>query len=202
MMQTRIVRSQPRFNIYLQSELKCQPSIITTSSVLSPLSPPCRQYFPTTGSCPGDVITIGASGNITITRQKSHNSTIMGIPVQTEKLLTLCRNAIPKMSSERHKGQYGRIGVVGGSLEYTGAPYFAAISALRVGADLAHVFCQQEAAVVIKSYSPELIVHPLLDRVDAIDLITPWLQRLHVLVSFHLNLLSFYRNIILLYDEL
>lgn len=30
------------------------------------------------------------------------------------------------------------------------------------GADLTHVFCAREAASVIKSYSPELIVHPVL----------------------------------------
>ena len=30
------------------------------------------------------------------------------------------------------------------------------------GADLSHVFCTQEAAPVIKAYSPELIVHPVL----------------------------------------
>lgn len=30
------------------------------------------------------------------------------------------------------------------------------------GADLTHVFCAREAAPVIKSYSPELIVHPVL----------------------------------------
>lgn len=30
------------------------------------------------------------------------------------------------------------------------------------GADLSHVFCTKDAAPVIKSYSPELIVHPVL----------------------------------------
>ena len=30
------------------------------------------------------------------------------------------------------------------------------------GADLSHVFCTKDAAPVIKSYSPELIVHPIL----------------------------------------
>ena len=30
------------------------------------------------------------------------------------------------------------------------------------GADLVHVFCPEDAAPVLKSYSPELIVHPLL----------------------------------------
>lgn len=97
-------------------------------------------------------------------------------------LLERARNIVPHLETTRHKGQAGRIGVVGGSLEYTGAPYFTAISALKVGADLVHVFCPQAAAQVIKSYSPELIVHPLLDSNNAIIQIEPWLERLHVLV--------------------
>lgn len=32
------------------------------------------------------------------------------------------------------------------------------------GADLSHVFCTKDAAAVIKSYSPELIVHPVLEE--------------------------------------
>ncbi|BFG14989.1 hypothetical protein CerSpe_012620 [Prunus speciosa] len=58
----------------------------------------------------------------------------------------------------------GKIAVIGGCREYTGAPYFAAISALKIGADLSHVFCTKDAASVIKSYSPELIVHPVLEE--------------------------------------
>ncbi|KAL5960763.1 ATP-dependent S NAD P H-hydrate dehydratase [Taenia solium] len=44
--------------------------------------------------------------------------------------LKLIREVIPPLSNALHKGQMGRIGVVGGSKEYTGAPYFAAITAL------------------------------------------------------------------------
>ncbi len=33
---------------------------------------------------------------------------------------------------------------------------------MQVGADLSHTFCTEGAATVIKSYSPELIVHPYL----------------------------------------
>jgi len=72
------------------------------------------------------------------------------------------REIIPKLHNELHKGQSGRIGIVGGSKEYSGAPYFSAISTLRVGADLSYVFTTKEAAPVIKSYTPELIVLPLL----------------------------------------
>ncbi|XP_073013114.1 ATP-dependent (S)-NAD(P)H-hydrate dehydratase isoform X2 [Typha latifolia] len=74
------------------------------------------------------------------------------------------RKITPVMEPTRYKGQAGKIAVIGGCREYTGAPYFAAISALKIGADLSHVFCTKDAATVIKSYSPELIVHPLLEE--------------------------------------
>ncbi|KAL4691205.1 hypothetical protein H8959_014166 [Pygathrix nigripes] len=99
-----------------------------------------------------------------------------------ENTLQLVRNIIPPLSSTTHKGQDGRIGVVGGCQEYTGAPYFAAISALKVGADLSHVFCASAAAPVIKAYSPELIVHPVLDSPNAVHEVEKWLPRLHALV--------------------
>ncbi|KAF6084565.1 NAD(P)HX dehydratase [Phyllostomus discolor] len=99
-----------------------------------------------------------------------------------ENTFQLVRNIIPPLTTKKHKGQDGRIGIVGGCQEYTGAPYFAAISALKVGADLSHVFCTREAAPVIKSYSPELIVHPVLDSPDAVHEVEKWLPRLHALV--------------------
>ncbi|XP_041970935.1 ATP-dependent (S)-NAD(P)H-hydrate dehydratase [Aricia agestis] len=102
--------------------------------------------------------------------------------LERKTMLALINSCIPPLSGSSHKGQAGRIGIVGGSLEYTGAPYFAAISALKVGADLVHVFCSASSAPIIKSYSPELIVHPLLDHKDAISEISPWLDRLHAIV--------------------
>ncbi|KAJ1365914.1 hypothetical protein KIN20_026388, partial [Parelaphostrongylus tenuis] len=62
--------------------------------------------------------------------------------------------------------------------EYTTGGYHAlsAISALNLGADLVHVMCAPDAASVIKTYSPELIVCPgldperLLERMDAVVL--------------------------------
>lgn len=68
---------------------------------------------------------------------------------------------IPPLYSERHKGQAGRIAILGGSADFTGAPYFAGMAALRTGADLAYVLCPPSAAQAIKSYSPELMVMPL-----------------------------------------
>ncbi|KAM6955566.1 ATP-dependent (S)-NAD(P)H-hydrate dehydratase [Lycodopsis pacificus] len=99
-----------------------------------------------------------------------------------DDILSLVKNIVPPLTSKKHKGQDGRIGIIGGCQDYTGAPYFAAISALKVGADLAHVFCTKDAATVIKSYSPELIVHPVLDSPNAVEEIEKWLPRLHGLV--------------------
>ncbi|WOL11277.1 ATP-dependent (S)-NAD(P)H-hydrate dehydratase [Canna indica] len=77
---------------------------------------------------------------------------------------SIIRRITPALDPIRYKGQAGKIAVIGGCREYTGAPYFAAISALKLGADLSHVFCTKDAATVIKSYSPELIVHPVLEE--------------------------------------
>lgn len=65
---------------------------------------------------------------------------------------------IPKATS--HKGQNGRLLVVAGG-PYTGAPALVGFGALGVGADLVHVATPALAATVVASYSPTLIVHPL-----------------------------------------
>ena len=51
--------------------------------------------------------------------------------------------------------------IIGGSKTYTGAPYFAAMASLRTGADLAFIYCHEDAAIPIKSYSPEIIVNSI-----------------------------------------
>lgn len=95
---------------------------------------------------------------------------------------TLMKSSIPSLSSHMHKGQAGRIGIIGGSKQYTGAPYFAGISALKVGADIVHVFTDSDAAIPIKSYSPELIVHPLLSEENSIEKVSSWFGGIHALV--------------------
>ena len=100
------------------------------------------------------------------------------------------RLLVPPLSPASHKGSAGKIGVVGGCAEYTGAPFYAAMSALKLGADLSHVFCAAEAAGPIKSYSPELIVHgclrenePSADaRVEQADAVSKWFPALTALV--------------------
>ncbi|KAF5362472.1 hypothetical protein D9756_002306 [Leucocoprinus leucothites] len=101
-------------------------------------------------------------------------------------ILEQMKALIPPLNGTLHKGQSGRVGVLGGALDYTGAPFFAAISALRFGADLSHVICSPTAAEPIKSYSPDLIVHPILREDAPHDSVKSELEslfsRLHVLV--------------------
>ncbi|KAI0305887.1 Ribokinase-like protein [Multifurca ochricompacta] len=96
------------------------------------------------------------------------------------------RQIIPPLNGTLRKGQSGRVGVLGGALDYTGAPFFAAISAQRVGVDLSHVICSPTAANAIKSYSPDLIVHPILREETPPEALrgelAALLSRLHVLV--------------------
>lgn len=99
------------------------------------------------------------------------------------RLLQLFKSAVPKLTNTAHKGQCGRICVVGGSLEFTGAPYFAAISSLKVGADLSYVLSPPEAAPIIKTFSPELMVFPYLGTLDGAKyFVETVLPKLHSIV--------------------
>jgi len=70
------------------------------------------------------------------------------------------RHLIPPLADGHYKGQHGRVGVVGGSLEYTGAPYYAGAASLSSGSELVFMFCSEEASSSIKTYSPEMMVLP------------------------------------------
>jgi ATP-dependent NAD(P)H-hydrate dehydratase len=117
----------------------------------------------------------------------------------SKDMLSRVRHLIPPLLPSFHKGQLGRVAVIGGSADYTGAPYFSAMASARLGCDLSYVFCEPSAAPTIKSYSPNLMVSPILRSRASIqhtqtehsaeptgdDLAKPILEmlpRLHVLV--------------------
>lgn len=60
-------------------------------------------------------------------------------------------------SSQSHKGDFGRLLIVGGSETFSGAPTLVAVAALRVGVDLAYVGAPEKTAYAISSMSPDLI---------------------------------------------
>ena len=76
------------------------------------------------------------------------------------QLTRLLYKLFPAFNSSQYKGQNGKLVVVGGSLQYTGAPFYSAIASLKGGGDLAYIFCTFLSSTPIKSYSPEVIVFP------------------------------------------
>jgi NAD(P)H-hydrate epimerase len=58
---------------------------------------------------------------------------------------------------EAHKGQFGRLLVIGGSETFTGAPSLAALAAYRTGTDLVFIAAPEKTAQVISTLSPNLI---------------------------------------------
>jgi len=65
-----------------------------------------------------------------------------------------------KRKLEAHKGNAGRILVIGGG-PYSGAPALAALAALKSGADLVTAAVPKSIAEIVASYSPDLIVRKL-----------------------------------------
>ena len=81
-------------------------------------------------------------------------------PTSNSTFRHLLSAVVPQLTSSSHKGQSGRLTIVGGSAAYTGAPYFSSLTTLKLGADLCTVLTSVESAAPIKSYSPELMVRP------------------------------------------
>ncbi len=65
-----------------------------------------------------------------------------------------------KRDNWAHKGNFGKVLVLGGSLEYTGSPAIVALAAMRAGADLSKIFAPKRAADIAASFSPEIIAIP------------------------------------------
>ena len=64
----------------------------------------------------------------------------------------------PKWNPKKHKGQNGKVAVVGGG-PFKGAPALAGLGAYRGGADLVHVFVPESSYQSVSGFIPELIVH-------------------------------------------
>ncbi|CAI4034621.1 hypothetical protein SMKI_11G0680 [Saccharomyces mikatae IFO 1815] len=102
------------------------------------------------------------------------------------------KRCIPPLLPKFHKGQSGgRVCIIGGCEDYTGAPYFSANATALMGCDLTHVICEYNAGTVIKSYTPNLMVHPYLrmsstkfdiDMDEQTKKINSLLDRIHVVV--------------------
>ncbi len=73
------------------------------------------------------------------------------------KFITRSNLMLPKRDPSSHKGDNGRVLIIGGSKEYTGAIALAGIAALRSGSDSATILAPEKVAWAINALSPDLI---------------------------------------------
>jgi NAD(P)H-hydrate epimerase len=83
----------------------------------------------------------------------------VGLPREAEEYagpgdVILTRKPRPPSS---HKGDFGRLLVIGGSETFSGAPALVALSALRTGVDLVYIAAPQKTAHDISCVAPDLI---------------------------------------------
>lgn len=83
----------------------------------------------------------------------------IGIPIEAELFVEggdLLR--LKNRSDDSHKGNNGKVLIVGGSKDYYGAPAISAKAAIATGVDLTYIYTPRNAAIPIKSFSEDFIV--------------------------------------------
>lgn len=86
----------------------------------------------------------------------------IGIPFEVEYFVNYGDFIkLNKRQDISHKGNNGKILIVGGSKDYHGAPAIAGMAAIGAGVDLVYVACPESAGSFVKSNCPDLIVKSL-----------------------------------------
>ncbi len=99
----------------------------------------------------------------------------IGIPPEFIEDIAGCEEAalidrsdifLPRRERDGHKGTYGHVLLIGGSVGYTGAIAMAARAALRSGAGLVSVLTPAEVyPIVAQACGPEVMVHPFKEKI-------------------------------------
>ena len=71
---------------------------------------------------------------------------------------------LPERPWDGHKGTFGKVCVVGGSVGLTGAPVLAALAAARTGSGLVYVGVPREIYPITAAMCLEAMPYPLPDR--------------------------------------
>ncbi|MEM3736618.1 MAG: NAD(P)H-hydrate dehydratase [Candidatus Bathyarchaeia archaeon] len=144
----------------------------------------------------GDVLGEAVKANLTVTFHKPKRGLLkavegyvgdlvtvdIGIPKEAEIYagpgdVYLVRRPRPHLA---HKGDFGRLLVIGGSETYVGAPAITGLAALQTGVDLVYVAAPREVAYAISTISPDLITVKLSDNhltEDGLAVVAPFIEK-------------------------
>ncbi|MHA1615824.1 MAG: NAD(P)H-hydrate dehydratase [Candidatus Njordarchaeales archaeon] len=160
------VRGLPRKAIFLINEIKERKNILVIS-IDVPSGLDC--YI---GKAVGPIV----HSDITITFHSSKKGLEkgvggevvvkkIGIPPEAEEFAgpgdVLAIRKLVRRDEWSHKGDFGRILIIGGSKDFSGAPALAGLASLRAGADLVVIAAPEAVGNIIRSFSPNLIVKSL-----------------------------------------
>jgi hydroxyethylthiazole kinase-like uncharacterized protein yjeF len=147
----------------------------------------------------GDVLGTAVKANVTVTFHKAKTGLRaakkyvgelivkdIGLPQEIEKFdgpgdVLLIKKT---RTASAHKGDFGRLLVIGGSKVFSGAPALVSLAALRTGVDIVYLAAPAKTAYAVSSMSPDLItlklkgdhlttrnlttLQPYLEMVDAV----------------------------------
>jgi len=104
-----------------------------------------------------------------LAKRKTQSETkIISIGIPKEAELLVGPGDVKLVTKDRppdsHKGDFGRLLIIGGSKMYSGAPALAGMAALRTGCDLVYIASPEKNAYAISSTSPNLITIKLVSE--------------------------------------
>lgn len=121
----------------------------------------------------GDVLDKAVKANLTVTFHKAKKGfknaqkyigdlivSDIGLPLELERFAgpgDVVLATKPRRPTS-HKGDYGRLLVIGGNEVYSGAPTLASLAAMRTGVDLVYLAMPHKIAYEATSISPDLII--------------------------------------------
>jgi hydroxyethylthiazole kinase-like uncharacterized protein yjeF len=147
----------------------------------------------------GEVLGNAVKANVTVTFHKAKTGlraakkyvgeqvvSDIGLPHEIEKFAGPGDVLLTKKTrtASAHKGDFGRLLVIGGSKVFSGAPALVSLAALRTGVDIVYLAAPAKTAYAVSSFSPDLItlklkgdhlssgnleaLQPYLETVDAV----------------------------------
>ena len=121
-------------------------------------------------TAPKPVLVFGnaTDGPIAIANIGSPQRLISSVSSLREEVLTAAdmRGAVAPRKPDAHKGDFGHVLVVGGSVGNSGAAAMAGMAALRTGAGLVTVACPKSIQPEVAMHAPELMTQPLEETPD------------------------------------
>ncbi len=74
------------------------------------------------------------------------------------------KSFFPKLKRNSHKGNFGKVGIIGGSRQFTGAPLlsFNSLTALKMGCGYSKLFVPENMYNALTGVNPECILQPLM----------------------------------------